>query len=55
MNDSKNDENEKIPSNTESERVKDSGTCPIRPLDSPINVLDMTPLGRIVKKLFWKK
>ena len=55
MNDSKNDENEKIPSNTENERVKDSGTCPIRPLDPPINVLDMTPLGRIVKKLFWKK
>ena len=60
MNDSKNNENEKIPSktetsNTENESGKDSGTCPIRPLDPPINVLDMTPLGRIVKKLFWKK
>ena len=54
MNDSKNNENEKIPSNTESERVKDSGTCPIRPLAPPIHVLE-TPLWRIVKKLFLKK
>ena len=55
MNDSKNNENEKIPSNTESERVKDSGTCPIRPLDPPINVLDLTPWGKLVRKLFGRK
>ena len=55
MNDSKNNENGKIPLNTENKSEKDSVTCHIRPLDPPINVLDMTPLGRIVKKLFWKK